>query len=419
MKILIVSNFFPPRVYGGYEIACAQVASELSKRHSVRVLTSRVEKHQSREAANFDGSRKNLEIDRSLVDSLITSAQATNTLTHKFHVFFREFNNRLATKRNINKFNPDLVYIWNLGYTSMSIAGVALRRKIPTGCFVFDYMLLDSNTDPFQRLGNATRNRFLKCLIVQFFEKCLSFLGMGTEKETKWRFLHFPSEHLRNKIESSKKIHFEQFTDIPWGVDLGIFFPRKEDLETVTLPNRILFVGQIARHKGLHLLLEAIGLLKEKGNGTLNLSVIGECLDNSYRKELDGLIVKYALSQQVTFLGFRSRETLPSVYRDHHILVFPSIWEEPLGIVPMEAMASGLAVISSGRGGSGELILNGNNGLLFDAGTARDLASKIALLQKDRALFDTLRRRARRKAEEDFCITNTLFLIENDLLRFA
>lgn len=64
-------------------------------------------------------------------------------------------------------------------------------------------------------------------------------------------------------------------------------------------------------------------------------------------------------------------------YRDSRIRVFPSVWEEPMGISILEAMACGLAVISSGTGGSGELFEDGVTGRFIESENAADLSLKI------------------------------------------
>ena len=63
--------------------------------------------------------------------------------------------------------------------------------------------------------------------------------------------------------------------------------------------------------------------------------------------------------------GQMSRDALTSAYREHDILVFASTWEEPLGITLLEAMASGLAVVGTGAGGSAEILQPEVNALTF------------------------------------------------------
>ena len=74
------------------------------------------------------------------------------------------------------------------------------------------------------------------------------------------------------------------------------------------------------------------------------------------------------------FVGQLKRQALARFYALHHVGVFPSIHPEAFGIVAAEMMASGLAVVSSGVGGAGELIEDGYTGLRFKPGDSEDLA---------------------------------------------
>jgi glycosyltransferase involved in cell wall biosynthesis len=71
--------------------------------------------------------------------------------------------------------------------------------------------------------------------------------------------------------------------------------------------------------------------------------------------------------------------------------VFPVRWEEPWGLVPLEAMARGRPVAATGRGGSGEYLRDGENALLFEAGDPAGLARAVARLAEDPALRERLR----------------------------
>jgi len=109
---------------------------------------------------------------------------------------------------------------------------------------------------------------------------------------------------------------------------------------------------------------------------------------------------KLGLNGRVIFVGLVPRANLPGLYRDHSIYVFPSIWEEPMGIGILEAMASGLAAICSGTGGSGELFEDGKSGMLFLNGNDEDLAAKILFLTKNPIQMARLGANARRRVCE-------------------
>jgi glycosyltransferase involved in cell wall biosynthesis len=84
------------------------------------------------------------------------------------------------------------------------------------------------------------------------------------------------------------------------------------------------------------------------------------------------------------------RSALPERYRAADVCVFPSEWEEPFGLVPLEAMACGTPVVATGTGGSGEFLVDGGNCVRFTAGSADSLADAVRRLAADEALRSRL-----------------------------
>jgi glycosyltransferase involved in cell wall biosynthesis len=136
---------------------------------------------------------------------------------------------------------------------------------------------------------------------------------------------------------------------------------------------RLLYVGRIDERKGLQTAIEALGHLPSEP--TLTVVGAGEV----------------APHPQVVHAGARPRDELPAFYADCDAVVFPAIWEEPWGLVPLEAMALGRPVVATGRGGSGEYLRDGENALLFAMEDARALADALRRLARDDALRTRLR----------------------------
>jgi glycosyltransferase involved in cell wall biosynthesis len=82
---------------------------------------------------------------------------------------------------------------------------------------------------------------------------------------------------------------------------------------------------------------------------------------------------------------------LPDVYRDHDVLVFPTVWDEPSGLVPLEAMATGCVVVATGTGGSAEYLEEERNCLTFAVQDADAAATQLARLVSDEQLVERLR----------------------------
>tara|TARA_B110000037_G_C16968851_1_gene444172 strand:+ start:263 stop:769 length:507 start_codon:yes stop_codon:yes gene_type:complete len=166
--------------------------------------------------------------------------------------------------------------------------------------------------------------------------------------------------------------------------------------------------------------MEALHLLKE-GGIEFRATFAGDTTDQGFVDALKKSAEAGGFSEWVEFPGFLDREGLAGLFADTNIFVMPSVFEEPFGISQVEAMASGVAVITSGRGGSKEIIRDGQDGLLFDGDDGGDLAQKIASLVADPERWKRLCRQGRERAFY-FAIPNTVDKIEEvylEMLRTA
>ena len=138
---------------------------------------------------------------------------------------------------------------------------------------------------------------------------------------------------------------------IPNGSDPTTFFPR-DAFDQPSERLKVLFIGRIDPNKGPDLAADAVATLRQEGVA-IDLTVAGgrwfygEHEPNEYERTLASKID----SAGGTMLGHLSRDDLPAVVRDHDVLLMLSRSEEPMGQTQFEAMASGLAVIGTLRGG--------------------------------------------------------------------
>lgn len=142
----------------------------------------------------------------------------------------------------------------------------------------------------------------------------------------------------------------------------------------------VLFVGRLDEVKGVTYLIKAMADLDAK------LVIVG---DGPLRKSLEKQADKYA--DKIEFLGAKSHKELPVIYASADIFVMPSITtkkgqKEGLGLVLLEAMASGLPVIGTNSGGIPELVKDGYNGFLIEEKNVRQLSSKVKVLLESNQL---------------------------------
>jgi glycosyltransferase involved in cell wall biosynthesis len=133
----------------------------------------------------------------------------------------------------------------------------------------------------------------------------------------------------------------------------------------------IVFVGRLVFEKGGHVLLEALALLNSRGR-RYRLTVVGR---GPEEEPLRRLARELDLTAQVSFLGVQTGVELANILNAHRILVVPSLWEEPFGVVALEGCACGCVVLGTDRGGLPEAI--GPCGLTIPKGDPQSLADHI------------------------------------------
>lgn len=149
-------------------------------------------------------------------------------------------------------------------------------------------------------------------------------------------------------------------------------------------PLRIGFVGTPVWHKGAHVLLAALNHLPP---ASFECTVVGDLnIFPDYAATLRAL----GSGLPVRFLGGLKRSEVANQYAALDVLVVPSIWLENSPLVIHEAMQAGLPIVGSSIGGIPDLVLDGVNGLLFEAGNANALADALMRLVNDRALLRAL-----------------------------
>jgi spore coat protein SA len=172
------------------------------------------------------------------------------------------------------------------------------------------------------------------------------------------------------------------------GADETIFFPDS-DREKSKVPV-VLFAGRLVEEKGVHILLEAMKLLEQQGV-KLNLRIVGSSNFGNSGETPYTNSLKLKAPETVTFLPYCSGSALGDLFRDVDIFCSPSIWDEPFGLVNVEAFASGLPVISTHGGGATEIFKDGG-GILVERGSVVQLAEALRQLAEDAELRLTLGR---------------------------
>jgi glycosyltransferase involved in cell wall biosynthesis len=401
MRILVVSNFYPPHIIGGYEIGCRDIVEALKSRgHQVSVLTS---------SYGITRPEQSNDVYRWLAtDSALGINGAAEDL---IKVIRKETINQRAFNRIVRQFRPDLVYVWNATQISISIAIKAQQMGIAVCYFVSDHWLAGWESDALYCLKRRAPRRRGRRLIWKPLIFLLNASGIAPRGDLDLSRVQFASDFLKQAALKADK-PAENAEVIHWGVDVNRFAFN----ETAHNPRRLLYVGQITSLKGVHTAVEALKLIIEKpGCQSTRLTIVG---GPDYDNRIHRLVSSLGLENNAQFTGLIERDRLPAIYRDHDILLFPSVWDEPFSITLLEAMSSGLAVAATSTGGSAEILKDEINALVFAKEDAGACAGQVMRLIEDRELFERVRREARRTVEENFRLETMADRIELSLKRY-
>ncbi len=155
---------------------------------------------------------------------------------------------------------------------------------------------------------------------------------------------------------------------------------------------RLLTVGRLSTTKRLPLLVDAVRLLRDRGCQTHLTIVGGGALDSDLRR----LLSEKGLRDEVTLTGRREAEDMPEIYRQHDVFVSASM-QEGMSNAMLEAMASGLPIVTTRCEGVDELI--SNNGVVVEEPTAAALADAVRSLIERPETRKAMSLAARKKAE--------------------
>lgn len=168
----------------------------------------------------------------------------------------------------------------------------------------------------------------------------------------------------------------------------SVSHPKQTASSTISIedqPLRVIYLGQISQHKGVHTLIEAV---RQLPTTDIELDVYGDLEKApSYVAKLKKLA---ANDPRIQLQGLVQPDAISALLQQADVLVVPSIWYENSPNTIAEAFAHGVPVIASNLGGMAELIQHEGNGLLFTAGDAESLATQLRRLRDTPTLLSKL-----------------------------
>lgn len=406
MRILFVTNFYPPHSNGGYEQLCQEVAHAFVGRgHEVAVITSRVAR---KSKVDNDGPVRihhcfELELEGGL-------AQTAARL-----LISREVSERRSVacvERIVESFEPNAALIWGMWNVPKSVPAT-VERLLPkaTSYYFCDYWPTLPNAY-IQRLEEPARHRIADVAKRLMAHAWLPRLHVESAPSLQFRRTACVSHAVRAELVA-KGLPMEQASIINNGIQPSTVSMRRNVRATESERClRLVMAGRLTPEKGIHTALEAMRILKQDLNERIEMDIFGSGAPD-YEASLGSLVREARLS--VKFHGTIPRDQLLQRLADHDVLVLPSEWPEPLARTMMEAMAAGLAVVGTDTGGTGELLVDEETGLVFAAGDPYDLAHKLSRLVSDADLRDQVAQRGRARVLAEFDIRRTSRQLEEML----
>ena len=408
MRLLFLTNFYPPAHLGGKEIRCREVVEGLRSRgHTALVLTSNFVPP-GRTVPDQPGVRRVLTLDAGVyhyqpVDQLLRGSTRLRS-------------NVKAVETAITEFDPDLAFIWGMWNLSPAVAAAA-EAKLP-GRVVYSFGgYWPIQPDLHQEFWLTKDGKWLG----RQFRRVLVPLALSS------RYRPFSADSLRfdHAITCSDFVlrqlrggglALPHAKVVFSGIDVDWFSPAPQAPSGRPGELDVVYLGALIPRKGVPVAIEAMRLLSEWAQEDIRLTIVGEGHPH-YRDELERAVRQHALAQQVSFRPAIPRRDVPRLLQEFDTLVLPSesIEPEPLSRTVMEAMACGLVVVGTNEGGTPEMITDGVDGFLFAPGDSEELAHHLRTLALDPELRRRLSAAARQTAEKRFRISRMIDEIERFL----
>lgn len=329
MKILVISNLYPPFQLGGYEIGCKNVVAGLRQHnHEVHVLTS------PSHAPEDDRDNKVFRLLKLAMFQPVNPISESVKKAIHLEAMVTNFTNTSILLNKIKEFKPDCVFCFNL----VGIGGLALLDSL--NVLNYPWVLYLGDVVP------ATLQSEISTQILSLYNA-----HNGSIYENGKIILI--SKHLHEEIESKCRYKITNFELIPgWAKPDGPILDRcyysKDKVNFVS-------AGALYPHKGIDIIIEAAEKLKASYIENFSIEIYGNGLLNHY---VD-LCKQLGVSDKITFGCFKTQPELIEIYKKSDAFLFPTWIREPFGLAPIEAASVGCVPIITSSCGVAERLVGG------------------------------------------------------------
>jgi glycogen synthase len=361
VRILVLSDLYPPATRGGYEVECRDVVEHLRERHDVTVLTSVWGAERAAPAAHVlrrlpwtgDGSR------RESLTAPLSAARAA-----------------IVTRRALAEVRPDAIYVWNAGGVPATALRVLQLHPAPMLVRVCEFWFghvysADQFTRHLSQTGAGLRGLWDRA--VRGVGRVVPSLRLDLETPRP-AAVCWNSEFIRERAPAPPQFEV---------VHGAIVIPSNaRTLELDAIPrapvaNRVLFVGRLDHHKGAQTVISALGVLEREHGVRAELHVVGDGAVAD-RATLEALMREHGVADRVTFTGPLRGDAFAAEVSAASCWCVPSVWDEPAPLTCTEAALCRVPAVFSRVGGIPEMYAEGTQALFHERDDAAGCAAAIA-----------------------------------------
>jgi glycosyltransferase involved in cell wall biosynthesis len=386
MRILAISNCYPPFHAGGYGVLCHRLCECLGELgHDVTVLTTSAPKDNYPDPGGHPIS--------------VTVLRELSFLEHMHPglLLWNTLRNKKIVSRCIRAIKPDLVYCFGVDRIGYQVYHTAVESGVPSVTVVGDTWLGQAwrdlpKYDPWIEFAMGRNSQGWKYVVKRIIGRLGNILGLYSGmRPLSVPIVHVISTVLADDLRSAGMpwlplSHLIKYPLAPPFVSVDGAPVGQDGSISSTL--RVLFLSRMEPLKGPDIAIKGVaGAVAQGANVTLTLAGIGV---EKMTQELSRLASDLHVSDRIAWREAPTPDALVALYRSHDIFVFPSLIAEGLGIVCLEAMACGLPVLATRGWGQMDLVKEGETGFTFPKGDDKGLANLIYDLAHDRQKLSRL-----------------------------
>jgi glycosyltransferase involved in cell wall biosynthesis len=358
MRVLVITDLFPPVAFGGYERTCAALVDGLRERHAVTVLTSDLRRASVRAQPSIRRELTYLGPQRrEAVRVPLAAVRAA-----------------AVTRRVLAEVDPDVVYVWNCLGISQAAPCAALDAGVPVAYRLSELWFASSLFRGDRFVGHLNGSR---------------------------RALHRPwgwlvravNRHPALRLDASRRVpaavswcsdDLRARVTLPAALEPVIERTIHSGVQLATLPRRpsaritIAYVGRVTVAKGALVAVRALATLRAAHGVDADLVLAGHC-DQAMERRIDRLAGELGIADRVELAGSLGPDAVARLLQRARAVVVPSVAHEAFGRVCVEAALARVPVVASRIGGIPEALRHGEHALLFEPG---DVAACAAALNE-------------------------------------